>query len=170
MEGFTVTSAPLPSGDHGTRKTVAAMRQLVATGARDVTLRAAVLRVLRARATRDHDVAAQLRAWFEFVRDAIKFVHDPVGGEWLQSPRYTLELGAGDCDDRAVLLAAGLQAFGVRTSFKVVALDPARPDSFSHVYVVAHLGGRDVPLDPTYRDTALGAEPFRPTRTWMVPA
>jgi transglutaminase-like putative cysteine protease len=98
------------------------------------------------------------------VRDSIYFLNDPAGTEWLQSPRATLDAGAGDCDDRATLLASMLQSFGVRSRFKVIAVDRRRPGSFSHVYLVADVSGRQVPLDPTYPDNEMGFEhrdPFR---------
>jgi transglutaminase-like putative cysteine protease len=112
----------------------------------------------------------QAQAWFQYVRDGIYFFHDPVNTEWLQSARYTLTCGSGDCDDRAILLAAGLSSFGVPTQFKLVAVDASRPQSFSHVYVSAFLGNRWVAMDPTYRQNTLGTEPPQRFRTWMVPA
>lgn len=166
-EGTTVTSGPLPSGDAGVRKTLAAMIRLADQGSRDLDVRNAVIRAVSM--VPPHNIPRQVRAWFEFVRDRIYFLHDPHGTEWLQSPRVTLQAGAGDCDDRAVLLAAGLRAFGVPAMFKVVAVDRRRPGSMSHVYVVANLGGRQIALDPTYGQNNLGDEPPRPSRTWMVP-
>jgi len=171
MEGFSTQTVPLPAGDRGTRKTVAAMRTLADRGSRDLAVRAAVIRALGASGAAPHNIPAQVRAWFEYVKNGIFFLHDPVATEWLQSPRYTLASGAGDCDDRATLLAAGLKSFGVPASFKAVAVDPRRPRSFSHVYVVANVMGRAIALDPTYDDNAMGDEPqTRMFRTWMVPA
>ena len=42
--------------------------------------------------------------------------------------------------------------------FRVIAANPRTPASFSHVYVVARLFGRDIAMDPTYRSNALGYE------------
>jgi len=170
-EGFgRIFSTPLPSGDQGTRKTLAAMVKLSDQGSRDPLLRERVVRVLGAAGVSPHNVLGQVNAWFNFVRDQIYFLHDPVATEWLQTPRYTLHAGSGDCDDRAVLLAAGLKSFGVPASFKVVAADPRRRDTYTHVYVVARQFGRDLALDPTYASNALGDEPPFIYRTWMVPA
>lgn len=169
MDGPTVTTLPLPGGDEGTRKTIGAMRELAVRGSRSLEVRDAVIRALRMNAA-PHDIRAQVNTWFEWVKTSIYFLHDPRGTEWVQSPRYTLKAGAGDCDDRAVLLAAGLMSFGVPAHFKVAALDRRRPREMSHVYVVATVHGRPVSLDPTYEENRMGDDPARDTsRTWMVP-
>lgn len=170
MDGFSVVSGPLPDGDTGTRKTLDNMRRLAETGSRELAVREATIRAIQASAAAPHDLVAQTRAVFEYVRDSVYFLHDPAGTEWLQSPRYTLTVGAGDCDDRATLLAAMLMSFGVRSQFKVIAADPRRPGTFTHVYLVAYPAGRAVALDPTYAENLMGYEPPRPYRTAMVPA
>jgi transglutaminase-like putative cysteine protease len=167
--GYTVTTTPLPPGDAGVRRTVANMRRLVDEGSRTLEVRQAAIGAIQMAGVGGHDVIGQVYAVFRFVRDRITFVNDPDGTEWLQTPRYTLQVAGGDCDDRATLLAAMLRTIGVPTDFKVVALDRRRPGSFSHVYAVAKLGrGRDIPLDPTYPENTLGSEPPGPTRTWTV--
>lgn len=166
-EDFSVRSEPLAGGDQGTRRTVQAMRQLADQGSRDLVLRAATLNALRTGGAAPHDVPRQVRAAYEFVRDRIYFLHDPAGTEWLQSPRVTLTLGSGDCDDRAILLAAMLQSFGVRSQFKTIAVDPRRPDNMSHVYLVADVDGEPIPLDPTYPQNVMGFEHPKPFRSAM---
>jgi transglutaminase-like putative cysteine protease len=170
MDGFTVRTTPLPGGDQGILKTLGAMRGLVDAASRQLDVREAAVRAIRLEAVGDHDMIGQVRALFHYVRDSIVFVNDPAGTEWVQSPRYTIASGAGDCDDRAVLLAALLRSIGVPCDFKVVAVDPRRPQTMSHVYVVARLGAIQIPLDPTYGDNRMGFEPRRPFRTASVPA
>lgn len=171
MDGcFSVLSGSLPGGDAGTRKTLDNMRQLADQGSRDLTVRAAAVRAIRSSGAPSHDIPAQVDAIFTFVRDTIYFLNDPAGTEWLQSPRATLSFGVGDCDDRATLLAAMLRTIGVTTQFRVIAADPRRPATFSHVYVVANVRGRAVPLDPTYQDNVMGFELPRPFRVATVPA
>lgn len=172
MEGVgsvPVRSVPLPGGEAGTRKTVAAMQRLAVEGSRDPVVRQAVIGVLQ-RSAAPHDVPAQAAAWFRYVKNGIYFLHDPANTEWLQSARVTLQCGAGDCDDRAILLAAGLKSFGVPTQFKIVAADPQRPNTFSHVYLESFLNNRWVAMDPTYTQNTLGDEPAQRFRTWTVPA
>lgn len=163
--GFTATRKPLPSGDAGTRTTLAWMQRFASEGARDVEVRSAAIQALDAYGAASHDAEAALAAVFKFVRDRIRFVHDPVGVQAVQSPRATLELGAGNCAQRATLLAAMVRAIGIPAAlkFRVIA---ARPGSraFSHVFVVATLNGRAVALDPTYQRNRVGDEYMNRTR------
>lgn len=128
------------------------------------------MEALRNSGVRPHDHRGEAVALFRFVRDRIRFVNDPVGIETLRGPRATLELGGGDCDDKATLLASLLGAVGIPSSFRVVAADRATPHAFSHVYVVAHVAGKDLPLDPTYPRTPPGWQLPHPFRTAEVTA
>lgn len=146
----------LPDGDQGTRATLTTMQRLAEAGARDPDVRATAIEIVTAAGAQGHDPETQAGALHEFVRDRVLFVSDVAGVETLQSPRVTLRVMAGDCDDRATLLAAMLRAIGIPSRFRVIAADPRRPRSFSHVYVVARVGSRDIALDPTYRSNAAG--------------
>jgi transglutaminase-like putative cysteine protease len=166
--GFKVTRGRLPGGDAGTTTTVGLMRRLALEGSRDVEVREAALEALRTAGVRSHDNQSALAALFHFVRDQVMFVGDVAGVETLQSPRYTLHVMAGDCDDRATLLAALVLSIGLTgpsgIKFRVVGADPRNPQRFSHVYLVVRMGGRDVPLDPTYSDNRLGWQLPNPSR------
>lgn len=122
--------------------------------------------------SREHDPRSQLAALFRFVRDHIMFIGDVAGVETLQSPRYTLHVKAGDCDDRATLLAALARAIGipVELKFRAIAANPRARGAFSHVYVVANLGGRELVLDPTYHSNAPGYEHAGAFRRMEAPA
>lgn len=160
-------SGTLPPGDKGTRVTLAMMRDLALTGAKDPAVRETAIRVVQgSRTAREHDPASQLGALFAFVRDRITFIGDVAGVETLQSPRYTLRVRAGDCDDRAVLLAALARSINAAPGmrFRAIAANRAAPRQFSHVYVVARVDGRDLALDPTYRGTPVGWQYPSPTR------
>jgi transglutaminase-like putative cysteine protease len=158
----------LPSGDPGTRRTLEIMRRLTHEGATDPTVRAASIAALTN--VRSHDARGEIASLFRFVRDRVAFRRDPVRTEWLQAARHTLSLAAGDCDDRAVLLAAMLRSVGIPAWFRVVALDRSRPTTFSHVYVVVKMGDQVIPLDPTYPENAVGMMPAGATRSMEVPA
>lgn len=67
------------------------------------------------------------KAVYYFVRDRIEYVNDP-GSEFVKEPLYTLEVGAGDCDDHAVLLASLLRSIGFETRFVFIT---------NHVYIQA---------------------------------
>ena len=148
------------------------MRRLALEGAQQFGVRHTALRILQAAGVQGHDTLAELQAFYLFVRDRITFRGDIAGVETLQSPRATLEFRAGDCDDKAILLVALARAVGINATlaFRVAALNPVRPGSFSHVYVVAKVAGRDIPLDPTYGNTPMGWEPRHRFRMSEVPA
>ena len=164
--GFRVSRGSLPPGDRGVKRTLAMMRRLVHEGSRQVEVREAAIDAVRRAGVRPHDTVGELNALYRFVRDGIRFTGDIAGVETLQGPRYTLHLGAGDCDDRAVLLGSLARSIGlpVDLKFRAIGTDRRRPGRFSHVYTVARLRGREIALDPTYRETPMGRQYARPSR------
>jgi len=146
------------------------MRQLAHTGSRQWPVRLAAVRILRANGVASHDVLGALGALYRHVRDGVMFVGDIAGVETLQSPRATMELGAGDCDDRAVYLASLARSIGIPTAFKVIGADPRNRSRFSHVYLTARVGGRMISMDPTYQENPFGWEYPRPFRIAEAPA
>lgn len=109
--------------------------------------------------------ADQVRAVFAYVRDAIRYTRDVRGIETLQTPDATMDIGAGDCDDKSVLLASLLESIGHPTRF--VAVGYAAPGEFSHVYVQTRIGPRWISLDPTMNVEA-GWSPRDPSSRMVV--
>lgn len=120
----------------------------------------------------------QARRLYEYVRDEISYIYDPHGIEEVQSPEITIKLRAGDCDDKAVLLAALLISIGFETCFFIADVDNDNyPD---HVYVGVYIQGAPeiykpfpkkilsdgrnfndwIPLDPTCEDSDFGIIPL----------
>lgn len=102
---------------------------------------------------------------FEFVRTRVRFVHDEATALPLQTwyadpivealirPKDLLALrpfAQGDCDDFSMLVAAMLMAQGIDVSYVTIAVDPADPGQFSHVYVVSHRDGQRIPVDASH--------------------
>lgn len=77
-----------------------------------------------------NDRVCQAKAQYLFVRDKIIYTNDPLRHEFVKTPGYTLDVGAGDCDDHAVLLSSLLNSIGIETRFIFVP---------SHVYIQAYL-------------------------------
>lgn len=120
----------------------------------------------------------QARRLYEYVRDEITYIHDPYNIEEVQPPEITLKLRAGDCDDKAVLLAALLLSIGFEICFFIT--DTNNDGCPDHVYVGVYLpnapeiykplphkildDGRDlhdwIPLDPTCEDSDFGVIPI----------
>lgn len=169
--GFTVRRLSLPAGDAGTRMTLGYMRRMAIEGSKDLEVRSAAIEALDRYGAPAHAPIAALGAIYRYIQDRIRFVPDPVGAQMVQSPRATLDFRAGNCAQRATLLAAMARSVGVPADlhYRVAALNPAAPRSFSHVYVVANVLGKQIPLDPTYPDMPPGSEPQHPYRTGDFP-
>jgi hypothetical protein len=120
----------------------------------------------------------QARRIFEFVRDEIQYIHDPLGVEEIQFPQKTIRLGSGDCDDKALLLVSLLMAIGFETCLFVADVDndglpdhvyagvyiPDAPDHYKPFPQKVLCDGKNfrdwVPLDPTYEDSEFGLIPL----------
>ncbi len=101
------------------------------------------------------------KAIFYFVRDNFNYVSDPTSFEYVKSPRESLAVQGGDCDDAAILLASMLESIGVRTRMVFIP---------GHVYVQANLAEalksyksvEDwIDLDATCKDCRFGEIPFK---------
>jgi transglutaminase-like putative cysteine protease len=114
---------------------------------------------------RPKDWRGEVKAIFEYVRDQIRYVRDIRGLETLQTPPVTMDLSAGDCDDKSILLAALLESIGHPTRY--VAVGYTVPGSYSHVYVETRLGTGWLPLDATVQQP-LGWSPRPPVARLVV--
>ena len=82
---------------------------------------------------RQKDFDGEARRLLEFVRDDIRYGRDIADVETLHDAVTILDQGAGDCDDKCILLAALLLSIGFdRLRFIAVAFEP---DLFSHVWL-----------------------------------
>lgn len=144
----------VPDGVGGIRATLSLMVRLVNIWKKDPGIRELALNLTRG--LPQSDISAEVRALHAFVRDHIRYVNDIEGVETLQTPRATLELQAGDCDDKSVLLASLLASLGRKTRFMAVALAPST--DYSHVLPQVRIGSRWYSLE-TIRDVPAGWEP-----------
>jgi len=122
------------------------MRALAFEGKRDPQVRG--LAISLTNLVPERDDLGEIRTLFEFVRDRIRYVSDINDTETLHAAFKVYELGAGDCDDKVILLASLLESIGYRTRF--VAAGYVDPTLFDHVYMAVMLSdGRFLPLDPS---------------------
>lgn len=91
------------------------------------------------------DFAGEILMLSGFVRDDIRYVGDVYGVETLHTPEAILEIGQGDCDDKALLLASLLMSIGRKCQFCVLERDGA----FCHVWTMVYFGGRWIDLETT---------------------
>lgn len=142
--GATVKLVQIPEGDAGTRETLKIMSEYVRAAVRDPaqTIRARARSILSGLPPRQWMM--EVRALQSFVKEQIRYLKDPVGMELVQTPLKTLEYGQGDCDDKATLLAALLEASGHPAQFVAVGFDSG---PFSHVLVETRVRDRWIPLE-----------------------
>lgn len=88
----------------------------------------------------------EVRALHGFVRDQIRWVNDRIGAEVVQTPEKTLEIGTGNSDDKATLLATLLLSIGHPTRFVAVGVTAS---VYSRIYVETRIGSRWIRLDTT---------------------
>lgn len=120
----------------------------------------------------------QARKLYEFVRDDITYIRDPLGLEYIQRPDTTLRVRSGDCEDKSILLTAMLAALGFEPA--LIFADSDHDQVADHVYAAVHIpsapdycksfpsralsDGKDlrdwIALDPTYEDCEFGMIPI----------
>lgn len=72
----------------------------------------------------------QVCALFDMVKDKIEYVSDPRGNDIWEPANVTLRVGAGDCEDQAILLSSMLEAVGGTTRVYLT-----NNHAFSAVYI-----------------------------------
>jgi len=133
---------------------IAELVEQVKAGSRDPAVRKKAVELAQRACTGPLDMGsmsnenllAVAEALYLFVRDKIAYVTDPAGG-YFQAAAKTLEVGAGDCDDQSILLAALLASIG---------LDPVLVILPEHVYVELQVGENHLPMDPTASTGSFG--------------
>lgn len=140
-----MTLARIPSGREGIKLTLQAMSRLVRAFKKDPGINELACRLVRE--LPQYDKVGELRALHAFVRDCIRYTSDIAEVETLRTPRATLELGVGDCDDKSTLLATLLETIGRKTRFAAVGFSDTGPHVHVLVEVRAGKSGRWVPLE-----------------------
>lgn len=136
----------IPDGPAGVRRTLKTMVAFTRKGKLSLNVRLAAVQILEQAHLQQRNRAGIIAALHAFVRDRIRYVNDIRGVETLQQPERTLELRAGDCDDKSILLASLLEALGYKTRFHAVGF---KPGVLSHVFPEVWHGTAWVPLETT---------------------
>jgi Transglutaminase-like superfamily len=139
----------IPGGLGGVRRTLRLMVDVASTFKTDLHVRTLAVclvggrvvtlvdgRQVRYPLCRPKDYVAELRCLHAFVRDCVRYVRDIEGVETLQTPVQTLNVLAGDCDDKAMLFNALAGSIGFQTRFAAIGV---RGEPFSHVMAQALL-------------------------------
>lgn len=143
----------IPSGEPGTRATLKRMAAIVKASKKLPVVRSqAVAVTLDVPNLAWAGEAAAVQRW---VQRNIRYTRDVRGVETLQAPDYTLKVGAGDCDDHSMLVAAMLESIGHPTRFVAIANTPGK---YFHVFTETRIGNRWFALETT-KPWELGREP-----------
>jgi hypothetical protein len=159
-----VQSGPLRHGAEGNEQTLRYAAQMVREdSAQDIRLRSLAEQLTAGCAP--HDVAGAVRVLFEFARDGIRYVDDPVDVERIADAWTTVESRAGDCGDKSILLASLLGAIGIKSQFIVQSWAGDLSNGYDHVHVeVPGVGSQGsgvsetIELDPTNEHAPVGWE------------
>lgn len=92
---------------------------------------------------------------YNFVKGNVRYQADTLEREWVRSPGYLLQSGAGDCKSLSLAIGALCRAFGI--PFKYRFIRQSSRANWHHVYVVAmpadgSTGGRPVVLDTVHKE------------------
>ena len=149
--------ARLPEGVAGIRATLKYMAALTRTYKTDPEIIALARSIVRHVPEKNiWQECAAIHAW---VRDCIRYVNDVEGVETIATPPQTLEMRAGDCDDKALLSGTLLQAIGYKARYLAIAFD--EPGAFEHVFAEVRINQRWVPLETT-EPVEFGWAPYSP--------
>jgi transglutaminase-like putative cysteine protease len=135
---------PLTSGLAGIKETLRYMRIFVDQYKTHQNIRELALQLTRGIPQKAYTEEA--RALTDFVKNKIRYTRDVNGIETVQTPLKTLEYGAGDCDDKATLLAALLESIGFETRFHAMGF---KRNDVSHVLLECDINGTWVSLETT---------------------
>lgn len=125
----------ISDGPEGIRETLDAMRAIVREWRVRPEIRSLAESLIAGVPEKEFGLeAAALHAW---VRDSIRYTQDVNEVETLKTPDVLLASRQGDCDDKAILLAALLESIGHPARFVAIAFEP---DQFEHVYVETRVG------------------------------
>lgn len=134
----------IPEGAAGIRATLRQMSQFVKAYKKTMPIREKALGLVAS--CMQKDWSCEVRALHAFVRDEVRYVNDVNDVETIQAPDYTMQFAAGDCDDKATLLASLLESIGHPTRFVAIGFQSG---VYSHVYVETKIGNSWIPLETT---------------------
>lgn len=134
----------IPNGAAGTKATLKLMSQMVKAGRVSPIIREKAVSLTRYLPQKDW--FGEIKAIYQFVRDNIRYVRDINGVETIHTAEKILEQGAGDCDDKSILLASLLETIGHPTRFVAIGFAPGK---FRHVFVETKVGDKWLVLETT---------------------
>lgn len=142
---------------------LAALRRMAEQRGMDPRIRELVFRILRGAGVGEREYEKQAAVLLKWVQDEILYLNEP--NEILQDPLYTLRVKAGDCDDKAILLATFYHAIRLPWRYVLSGVGPVQADGRRSR--IRWVEGTPLPRGFTAAHIylAVGWAPFKPT-TW----
>ena len=125
---------------------------------RDPAIAELAVGILRQAGVAPRDYKRQAAALLQWTQDNIYYINEP--GERLQSPKYTLKRGFGDCDDMAIFLCSLYETIGL--PWKLVLSGNHKGKRVRHIQGDKILPG----VEWAHIYCAVGDQPFNPTQ-WL---
>lgn len=144
--GINYSLSEIPEGRAGVLATLQVMRSQVQKYKGAPTIRELALRICSPINGNDKNYLLFTQKIFDFVQKKVGYVRDIRGIETIQSPLVTLQMGAGDCDDKSTLSACLLETIGLPTRFLAMGFVKGR---FSHVVTQVNIRNQWITLDCT---------------------
>ena len=94
-----------------------------------------------------------LKELFDFVDQNFEYSEDPDFNQWVQTPSYLWYTKKGDCKSYTVFISSVLSNMGMPHLIRYVSYGGPK---YTHVFPVAILGGREIPLDVVWKKQSGG--------------
>lgn len=134
----------MKAGTAGIRQTLQLMSSLARQGSRTIRIRKLATELTQH--LLQHDYYEEACAIHNYVRDEIRYVRDIKSVETLHTTRALLNNKYGDCDDKAILMAALLLSIGHNPRFVAGAFDGIQ---YTHVWLQDKIKGRWLDMETT---------------------
>ncbi len=144
LQGRPTQYRSIRNGINGTRDTLRLMSRVVKRSKKHPIIRELATRIVRNVPGKNYP--AELQAIQTWVKNNIRYTQDVRGVETLQYPAVTLQMGQGDCDDHAILVASLLEAIGKPTRFIAIGF---QPNQCAHVLTEARVGTNWLTVETT---------------------
>lgn len=165
---YTSFLGSIPEGDAGVKATLQIMVSVVRKCKATVDMITLANSIVKSCPAKDYTCEAA--ALQQYVQRTIRYTRDVNNVETIKFPAQTLQMGTGDCDDMAVLLATLAESVGFATRFAAVGLSG---QGFSHVLAQLMIPGQGwvsaevIPTDSSNTQAPLGWYPPEGT-TFML--
>lgn len=116
------------------------VKQQIIKGRRDPRIRELAVRLVSKKCggswcIPERDYQGELRAIFNYTRQNVRYVRDPVDRDTFQHPRRTLEWGGEDCDGATIVVGSLVQAIGY--PYKCRVIQTVYGNDYDHIYGMA---------------------------------